>query len=93
MLQQEEQEAWTWEESCLLLFSRFLGFLVVGHEEEIYNLMNRICERRFKLKGKGVQGTTKFDKKLKKLKWTMQEKVKSNRGGSSQRGKGVHWGW
>ena len=53
-LQQEEQEAGSWEESCLLLFSRFLGFTVDGHEEEIYKLMNSICARRFKLKGKGV---------------------------------------
>ena len=53
-LQQEEQEAGTWEESCLLLFSRFLCLSVASHEEKIYNLMNNICERRFKLKGKGV---------------------------------------
>ena len=55
--------------------------------------MNSICERRFKLKGKGVQGITKFDRELKKLKWTMQEKEKSGKGVSSQRGKGVHCGW
>ena len=55
--------------------------------------MSSICERGVKLKGKGVQGTTKFDRELKKLKWTMQEKEKNNRGGSSQRGKGIHVGW
>ena len=73
--------------------SRFLGFSVAGHEKEIYNLMSSICEGRFKLKGKGVHGTTKFDRELKKLKWTMQEKEKSGRGGSSQRGMGIHCGW
>ena len=93
VFQQEDQEKGTWEESCLLMFSKFLGFSITGHKEENFNLMSSICERRVKLKGKGVQGTTKFDRELKKLKWTMQEKEKNNRGGSSQRGKGIHVGW
>ena len=28
------------------IFSNFLGFSVKGHEEEVFNLMNSICERR-----------------------------------------------
>ena len=55
--------------------------------------MSSICERRVKFIGKGVQGTTKFDRELKKLKWTMQEKEKNKLRGSSQRGKGIHAGW
>ena len=84
------QEEGTWEESCLFLFSRFLGFSVDGYEDEIFNLMNRICERRSMVKGKGVQGTTKFDSEIKKLEWNMKEKEKSRKRGSSQRGKGAH---
>ena len=50
---QEEQEEGTWEESYLLLFSRFLGFSVDGYKDDIFNLMNSICERRSTIKGKG----------------------------------------
>ena len=32
---QEEQEEGTWDESCLLLFNRFLGFSVDGYEDKI----------------------------------------------------------
>ena len=64
---QEEREEGIWEESCLLLFNRFLGFSVDGYEDEIFNMMNNICEKRSTVKGKGVQGTTKFDRERKKL--------------------------
>ena len=90
---QEEREEGTWEESCLLLFNRFLGFSVDGYEDEIFNMINNICEKRSTVKGKGVQGTTKFDRERKKLEWNMQEKEKSRKGGSIQRGKGAHSGW
>ena len=52
-------------------------------------MMNNICEKRSTVKAKGVQGTTKFDRERKKLEWNMQEKEKSRKGGSSQRGKGA----
>ena len=56
-LNQEEQKEGTWGESCLLLFSKFFGFLVSGYEEDkIFYLMNNICERRIIVKGKGVRG-------------------------------------
>ena len=73
-LRQEEQEEGTWEESCLFLLSRFFGFSIDGYEDEIFNMMNSICERRSTIKGKGVQGTTKFDGEQKKLEWNMKEK-------------------
>ena len=56
---QEEQKEGTWEESCLLMFSRFLGFSIDGYKDEIFNLMNSICERRSIVKGEGVQGRKK----------------------------------
>ena len=37
------------------------------------SLMNNICERRDKIKGKGVQGAAKFERELKKLEWNVQE--------------------
>ena len=67
---QEEQEEGSWEESCLLLFSNFLGFLMDRYEDDIFNMMKSNCERRKMVKGKGVQGTTKFDRDLKK--YTME---------------------
>ena len=36
-----------------------------GDEEEIFNLMNSICERRNNQKGKGAHIPTKFDRELK----------------------------
>ena len=43
---EEDQEVGSWEDGCLQIFSNFLGFSVKGNEEEIFNLMNSICERR-----------------------------------------------
>ena len=62
-----------------------------GHEEEIFNLMNSICERRNNKKSKGAHVPTKFDMELKKLQWNVKEK--RLRGESSQRGKGLYVGW
>ena len=65
------------------MFNIFLGFSINGYEDEIFNLMNSICERRSTVKRKGVQGTTKFDRERKKLEWNMKEKEKSGKGCSS----------
>ena len=88
--EEEDQEGDSWEESCFLVFSKFLGFLIKGYEGEIWSLMKSICERRDKIKGKGEQAPTKFERELKNLEWNMQEK--SFRGGTSQRGKGIYNG-
>ena len=88
---EEDQEVGSWEDSCLQIFSNFLGFWVKGHEEEIFNLMNSTCERRNNQKGKGTRVSTKFDRELKKLQWNVKEK--SNRGESSKGGKGLYVGW
>ena len=61
-----------------------------GHEEEIFNLMNSICERRNDQNGNGAHVPTKFDRELKKLQWNVKEK---RRGDSSKRGKGIYVGW
>ena len=44
-------------------------------------LMYKISDRRQKDKGKEVQGTTKFDREMKKLEWTVKEKKRSTKGG------------
>ena len=72
-------------------FQQFLGIFGEGHEEEIFNLMNSICERRNNQKGKGTHVLTKFDRELKKLQWNVKEK--RSRGESTKRGKGIYVGW
>ena len=44
------------------------------------NLMYKISDRRQKEKGKELQGTMKFERKMKKLEWTMQDKGRFVRG-------------
>ena len=68
------QEGESWEESCLNKFSKCLGMSIAGFEEEFLLLMSRISERRQQDKGKGVQRSTKFDRELKKLTWTVKDK-------------------
>ena len=51
-----------------------MGLPTKGFEGEIGDLMTRVSERRYKDKGKGVQGFTRYDRKLKILKWTVKEK-------------------
>ena len=36
--------------------------------------MSKVNQRRIKGKGKGVNSSTKFDRELKKLKWTVKDK-------------------
>ena len=69
-----EQEEISWEESCLIKFSKCMGLPTKGFEEEIVDLMTRVSGRRFTDKGKWVQSSTKFDRELKRLKWTVKEK-------------------
>ena len=47
------EETDSWEENCLARFSKFLGFLTSGHEEEILGFMKRFNVGRQKGKGKG----------------------------------------
>ena len=61
----------SWEESCSLRFSNFLGMSPVGYENEVLALMHKISGRRLDEKGKEVQRMTKFDREMKKLQWTL----------------------
>ena len=71
---------------------QFLRFLSRRIQRGDFKLMNNINARRQQIKGKGVQGTSKFEREIKKLKWTIQEKKSSSKGGSSEKGKGVFYG-
>ena len=51
-----------------------MGLPTEGFEGEIVNLMTGVSEKRYKDKGKGVQGYTKYDRELKRLSWTINEK-------------------
>ena len=68
--QSEEEDQWN--EGCLARFSKFMGFPIDGYEDEIVVLMKKISSRR--KKGKGGQTSTKFDKELKKLEWTVRDR-------------------
>ena len=71
-----------WEESCLEKFSKFLGYLVNGFEDEILDLVQRIDTKRKKGKAKECLTLSKFDRELKKLKWSLKEKGGKRRRGS-----------
>ena len=60
-----------WDDSYLARFSKFLGFSTDGFEGEILNLLLRTKRRREQNLKKGTSGTTKFDRELKKLEWSI----------------------
>ena len=60
-----------WDDGCLARFSKFLGFSTKGFKGEILNLLLRTKRRREQNLKKGSSGTTKFDRELKKLEWSI----------------------
>ena len=60
-----------WDDNCLARFSTFLGFSMEGFEGEILNLLLRTKRRREQNNKKGTSGSTKFDRELKKLEWSI----------------------
>ena len=58
-------------------FSKCLGLSTEGFEEEIVDLMTKVSKKRYKDKGKRVQSSTRFDRELKRLRWTTKEKGRS----------------
>ena len=57
----------SWDESCLLRFSKFLGMSLVGYENKVLALMHKISGRRLDEIGNEVQRMTKFDREMKNL--------------------------
>ena len=69
-------------------FNKCMGLPINGFEEEIVDLVTRISDRRYTDKGKGVQGSTKFDRELKRLEWIINEKERSKDGASGKGARG-----
>ena len=67
LLQDMEGKGCRWDDNCLAMFSKFLGFSTEGFEGEILNLFLR-TKRRREQNLKGSSGSTKFDRELKKIK-------------------------
>ena len=55
-----------WEDSCLVKFSKFLGFSTMGFEKEILGLMRKMVAMQQNDK-KGVVTVTRCERELKKL--------------------------
>ena len=69
-----DQARLSWEESCLQKFTQCMGLLIEGFEDDFLKLMTMVSQRRNKGKRKGTIGSTKFDRELKKLEWTVKER-------------------
>ena len=74
LLQDLEGRGSRWDDSCLARFSKFLGFSTEGFEGKILNLLLRNKRRREQNIKKDISGSTKFDRELKKLEWSINYK-------------------
>ena len=89
-VQSESFENWnngSWESSCLVKFSEFLGFSTKGFEKEILNLLRNLVASQKMSKGKGSQTVSKSERELRRLRSTINYNGnKSNKGGGRDRG-------
>ena len=72
--QSELLENWkygSWESSCLVKFSEFLGFPTKGFEKEILNLLGKLVASQKICKEKGSQSVSKSERELRRLKSTI----------------------
>ena len=76
----EGREGESWEEICLQKFSQCMGLSMEGFEGDFMELMTKANQRRIKGKGKGGIASTKFERELKKLEWTVKDKGSLNLG-------------
>ena len=61
----------TWEDSCLIKFSEFLGVTTAGFEEEILELLRKMEARQQGDKRKGYPTETRCERELRKLECTI----------------------
>ena len=61
----------TWEDSCLIKFSEFLGVTTAGFEEEILELLRKMDVRQHGDKRKGDPAETRCERELRKLECTI----------------------
>ena len=62
-----------------------MGLSMEGFEGEFLELMTKVNQTRIKGKEKRVNGSTRYERELKKLKWTVNEGRKI-RSGASRKG-------
>ena len=62
---------------------------IKGFEGEILKLMTKVNQKRIKVKRKGVNGSTKFDREIKKLEWTIKERGNLRVGASEKEARGL----
>ena len=88
--QSESFENWnngSWEISCLVKFSEFLGFPTKGFEKEILNLLRNLAASQKMSKEKGSQTVSKSERELRRLRSTINYNGnKFNKGGGRDRG-------
>ena len=69
-----EERYESWEESCMVKFSEYLGFSTKGHECEILSLLRRLTVKQNQMRPKGQQVVSRCERELKKLECTMKYK-------------------
>ena len=76
----------TWEDSCLIKFSEFLGVTTAGFEEEILELLRKMDVRQHGDKRKGDPAETRCERELRKLECTINYNGKGQIRGGRDRG-------
>ena len=76
----------TWEDSCLIKFSEFLGVTTAGFKEEILELMRKMNIRQHGDRRKGDQAEIRCERELRKLECTINYNGKGQNRGGRDRG-------
>ena len=69
-----EERYESWEESCMVKFSEYLGFSKKAHEWEILSLFRRLTIKQNQMRPKGQQVVSRCERELKMLECTMKYK-------------------
>ena len=76
-----------WEDTCLIKFSKFLGFPTVGFKSKIMDLLRKMVARQHQVENKGAITMFRCERELKKLVCTINYDGKNqNKGGDRERG-------
>ena len=76
----------SWEDSCLIKFSEYLGVTTVGFEEEILELLRKMEVQQQGEKRKGFPIETRCERELRKLECTINYNGKDQTRGGRDRG-------
>ena len=76
----------SWEDSCLIKFSEFLGVTTAGFEEEILELLQKMEVQQQGEKRKGYPTETRCERELRKLECTINYNGKGQIRGGRDRG-------